>query len=113
VNALSHSVWVELFAAALMPLGLTLVIRGVRLCRAAWRHPLVDQIDALPWMRGFRITIWGLALLGVGAALSWHIPWLLAVALIIGGGETLESSMNIDAIARERRLQGVHDRGRT
>ncbi len=58
-------------------------------------------MQPLAWMRGFRTTIIGLALAGVGAAWLWQIGWLLAVSLIVGFGETLESSLDIDAFERE------------
>jgi hypothetical protein len=49
-------------------------------------------------MEGFRATIIGLALVGIGAAWIWHLPWLLAISLAVGGGETMETSLILFAL---------------
>jgi hypothetical protein len=92
--------WRAYPAAALMALGLLLTVRAVRTCHAAWRRPLSQSMRPLGWMQGFRLTMIGLALIGVGAAWWWQIGWLLALSLAIGGEETLESSIVISALSR-------------
>jgi len=92
--------WRAYPAATLMALGLWLVLRGVRRCYAAWPRAAGGLMQPAAWMRGFRVTILGLALAGSGAAWLWQIAWLLAASLIIGVGELLESSLDIDALER-------------
>ena len=43
-------------------------------------------------IEGFRLTVFGLVLIGVGAAMFWQAQWLLLLALGIGFVEILESS---------------------
>ena len=50
------------------------------------------------WVSGFCTAITGLALAGIGAAWGWHLPWLLAVSLLIGAEEILESSVILVAL---------------
>jgi len=90
-------------AALLAALGLALAWRGLRLCRAALPRPRSASMQPLTWMRGFRLTLFGLALAGVGAAWFWHLGWLLALSLAIGGEETLESSIAIAALRAQSR----------
>ena len=57
-------------------------------------------------MRGFRLTVIGLALAAIAAAWAWQLGWLLVLALAIGGEETLESSIHAYAIQRGMRPEG-------
>jgi hypothetical protein len=57
-----------------------------------------DAAQLVPLMEGFRATIIGLALVGIGAAWIWHLTWLLAISLAVGGGETLETSLILFAL---------------
>ena len=59
----------------------------------------------LTWIQGFRLSIIGLALAGLGAAWGWRLTWLLMLTLAIRGEETLESSIVIFALRRGRRLE--------
>ena len=102
MNTIADLSWRAYPAAVLVAVGLWLVLCGVRRCGAAWPHAFTGLIQPAAWMRGFRLTILGLALAGSGAAWLWHIPWLLAASLIIGCGELLESSLDIDAFDREQ-----------
>jgi hypothetical protein len=43
-------------------------------------------------MEGFRLMVFGLALIGVGAAVLWQAEWLLWLSLGIAFVEILESS---------------------
>jgi hypothetical protein len=43
-------------------------------------------------IEGFRLTVFGLVLIGVGTAVIWRAQWLLLLALGIGFVEILESS---------------------
>ncbi|HEY7294288.1 MAG TPA: hypothetical protein VH916_04560 [Dehalococcoidia bacterium] len=101
MHAIVHLAWRAYPATGMMAWGAWFVLRGLRRCHAAWPRPASGVMQPLLWMRGFRFIIVGLTLAGSGAAWLWQIGWLLAVSLIIGFGETLESSLDIDAFSRE------------
>lgn len=83
----------ELVAAGIAILyGLALVWRGLRGGPDGARGLLRRRIDMLQRMEGFRLTVFGLVLVGVGAAVIWQEQWLLLLALGIGFVEILESS---------------------
>ena len=102
--------WTRYPAAALLALGVALALRGLRWCRAAFPRPRSAAMQPLAWMLGFRLTVIGLALVGVGAAWLWRLEWLLALSLAIGGEETLESSIAIGALRAQRRAASVTGR---
>ena len=91
--------WTAYPATALVVLGLVLTRNGLRRCRAAFPRPTVS-IEPLLWMRGFRLTLVGLALAGIGAAWLWQIEWLFWLSLAIGFEETLETSIAIYGLRR-------------
>jgi hypothetical protein len=64
-----------------------------------------DPTQLAPLMEGFRATMIGLALVGVGTAWLWHLPLLLILSLAIGGGETLETSLILFALRHGSHLQ--------
>jgi hypothetical protein len=84
--------WVSPIAVAVISLGLMLVWRGLRGGRDGDRALLGRRIDMLHRIEGFRLTVFGLVLIGVGAAVIWQAQWLLLLALGIGFVEILESS---------------------
>lgn len=90
--------------------GGVLAATGLRRCLAAWWRPGGGVMQPLVWMGGFRRTVLGLALIGVGAAWFWQVGWLLAVALVVGFEETLESSLAIAALRDEPRLETAQHR---
>ena len=104
MDALIDLSWRLYPATALIVLGVVVAATGVRRCRLAFQRPLAGSMYPLGWMEGFRLTMIGLAVAGIGAAWLWHLPWLLALALAIGGEETLESSIAIAALRRAPRL---------
>lgn len=85
-------------AALLAALGGVLILRGVRRGWGWSRHR--DPARNLAFMRGFRLAIIGLALAGIAGAWAWHLGWLLVLALVIGVGELLESSLDVWAVSR-------------
>ena len=92
--------------SALIALGIGLALWGLLMVLNGLRGALRgDSEKLLPWIQGFRLTIIGLALAGLGAAWAWHLTWLLVLTLAIGGEETLESSIVIFALRRGRRLE--------
>jgi hypothetical protein len=84
--------WVSPIAVAVIALGLMLVWRGLRGGRDGDRAVLGQRIDMLHRIEGFRLTVFGLVLMGVGTAVIWQAQWLLLLALGIGFVEILESS---------------------
>ena len=92
--------------SALIALGIGLALWGLLMVLNGLRGALRgDSGKLLPWIQGFRLTIIGLALAGLGVAWAWHLTWLLVLTLAIGGEETLESSIVIFALRRGRRLE--------
>ena len=85
-------------AALLIPFGLAMFVLGIRRGAAGMRRHRRDPPRALALLRGFRISIVGLCLAGVGAGLFWDIGWLVGLSLIIGGEELLESTVVITAM---------------
>ncbi len=92
--------------SALIALGIGLALWGLLMVINGLRGALRgDSGMILSWIQGFRLSIIGLALAGVGAAWAWQLTWLLVLTLAIGGEETLESSIVIFALRRGRRLE--------
>src|SRR5688500_11128370 len=99
--------WVSVFAIAVIVLGLMLVWRGLRGGRDGSRALLGQRMDMLHRIEGFRLMVFGLVLIGVGAAVIWQAQWLLLLALGIGFVEILESSALIAVWKGSRRRDAV------
>jgi hypothetical protein len=97
--------WRWYLAVPLMAVGAAIAVwgakRGLQGLRGAWHG---DSAHLVPFMEGFRATIIGLALAGIGVSWVWHLLWLLVLALAIGGGETLETSLILFALRYGSRL---------
>ena len=92
--------------SALIVLGIGLALWGLLMGLNGLRGALRGESGKLlTWIQGFRLSIIGLALTGLGVAWAWHLTWLLVLTLAIGGEETLESSIVIFALRRGRRLE--------
>ena len=90
-------------ASAVMALGAGLVLWGTKAGVDGFRRALRgDSANLATWIWGFRLSIIGLALVGIGGAWAWHLLWLFVLSLAIGGEETLESSMVIWALRRQQ-----------
>ena len=81
---------------ALMALGIALAVHGLR----GMPNPLRGAFDLMAWLRGFRLTVVGLALALGGLAWLSQQPWLLAVALGVGLQELREVSSYIHTLTR-------------
>ena len=79
-------------AIVLALLGVALIWRGLRGGRDGTRGLLRRQTAMLGRMEGFRLTVFGLSLFGIGLAVIWKAQWLLLLSLGIGFVEILESS---------------------
>ena len=98
--------WTSPLAFAVIALGVVLVWRGLRGGRDGQRALLGQRIDMLNRIEGFRLMVFGLVLIGIGAAVIWRAQWLLLLALGIGFVEILESSALI-AVWRRGRREGT------
>ena len=109
MTAFSHfdPLWASPIAVAVIAFGLMLVWRGLRGGRDGGRALLGQRIDMLNRIEGFRLTVFGLVLIGVGAAVIWQAQWLLLLALGIGFVEILESSALIAVWKWGRRRDAV------
>ncbi len=106
MDSLIELTWRVYPISALIALGIGLALWGLFMELTGLRGALGgDPGKLLPWIQGFRLSIIGLALAGLGAAWAWHLAWLLVLSLAIGGEETLESSIVIFALRRGRRLE--------
>jgi hypothetical protein len=84
--------WADAAAAFAVVCGLVFVWRGLFGGRDGREALLRRRIGMLPRMEGFRLTVFGLALIGIGAATIVGARWLLLLSLGIGFVEILESS---------------------
>ncbi len=100
--------WTSPIAFAVIALGLMLVWRGLRGGRDGERALLGQRIDMLNRIEGFRLMVFGLVLVGIGAAVIWRAQWLLLLALGIGFVEILESSALIGVWRCGRRRGETH-----
>jgi hypothetical protein len=98
--------WRLYLVAPLMALGTAVAVwgakRGLQGLLGAVRG---DAAQLIPFMEGFRATIIGLALVGLGAAWVWYLPWLLVLSIAIGAGETFETSLILFALRHGAHLQ--------
>jgi hypothetical protein len=107
--SLLDPLWASVIAVAVIALGLMLVRRGLRGGRDGERALLGQRIDMLDRIEGFRLMIFGLVLVGIGAAVIGRAQWLLLLSLGIGFVEILESSALI-AVWRWGRRRGATQR---
>jgi hypothetical protein len=91
--------WREYPAAALAVAGLVLLGKGLWFGFAGSRG-LLHERDALGWMRGFRLAVVGLCLVGIAVAWVWQVLWLFVAAAAIMGEELLETSVIIETLKR-------------
>ena len=105
MDVLTEFTWRIYPAFVLLILGGVLTLRGAMLELAGLKGALKgDASKNLTWIRGFRMSILGLALAGVGASWLWNLKWLLILSLAIGGEEILESSLVIYGLKRGQKL---------
>jgi hypothetical protein len=93
--------------AALALFGAGLALHSLRRLVQGLGSPSPDSATLLTGLRGFRLAVIGLALVGVAGAWWWGEVWLLVLSLGIAGEETLETSMMIWALNQERRRVGM------
>jgi hypothetical protein len=94
--------WPAYPLAALALLGTGLVaLAAIRQIRA--HSPWSQTSRLLTWLRGFRLAIVGLALVGIALALLMGQTWLLVLSLGIAGEEIFETTWMISTLERDRR----------
>jgi hypothetical protein len=104
MDDLIHLSWRAYPASILIGIGLAFVGVGIRRMVGGIRGTRRAPLKAIVWMAGFRTSVLGLALAGIAAAWLWHVPLLLALALVIGAEETFESSAYIWTLERKGRF---------
>lgn len=95
--------WRNVPILVLALLGVGWAGQGVRLFFRGVGSPSPDARTLLSALRGFRLAVIGLALVGVAGAWWWGEVWLLVLSLGIAGEETLETSLMIWALKQEHR----------
>jgi hypothetical protein len=99
METLVHLSWRLYLALPLMALGAACAVWGAkRGLPGLLRAVRGNATQLVPLMEGFRATIIGLALVGISVAWIWHLPWLFAISLAVGGGETMETSLILFAL---------------
>jgi hypothetical protein len=99
VTVISDTPWRVYPAAALVLCGLALLAKGLWFGFTGSRG-LLRERDALGWMRGFRLAVVGLCLLGIGVAWAEQVFWLFVASAGILGEELLETSVIIEVLKR-------------
>jgi len=90
---------------ALVGAGTPLLVAGLAIELDGIKRPLRDPAKVITWVRGFRLSMIGLALAGTGAGWLLGQTWLIVLSLAIGGEETLESSIMHFALTCGRDLR--------
>jgi len=88
-----------------MVVGIPLAVRGLRVEWSVLFRPLRHSGKVLMFFRGFRMSIIGLALIGIGAGWMWDQTWLILLSAVIGIEETIESSIDVFALTRGKDLR--------
>ena len=97
--------WQTVIQIALMAAGSLIATRGLVQEWDGFRRPIRDPAKVLTFLMGFRMSVIGLALVGISAGWTWDVTWLLVLSLVIGGAETLESTVHIFAVTRGKDLR--------
>ncbi len=103
IDAVVELSWRAYPAALIALVGAAMAVRGVRMTWGWAAHN--DSEHNLRFIRGFRVTVIGLAIASIAVAWVWQLLWVLILALAIGGEETLESSVHAYAVRRGLRLE--------
>jgi hypothetical protein len=99
ITTISEAPWRVSPAVALVLGGLALLAKGLWFGFAGSQGVLRDR-EALGWMRGFRLAVVGLCLVGIGVAWAGQVVWLFVASAGILGEELLETSVIIAVLKR-------------
>ncbi|MGH2534629.1 MAG: hypothetical protein ACRDJW_20400 [Thermomicrobiales bacterium] len=89
--------WLQMAGVVVALVGLALFWRGLIGGPHGERGLLRPHAGALGRAEGWRLTVLGLAIAGLGAAGVWEARWLLFLSVGIGFVEVLEATMVIAA----------------
>lgn len=103
MDALLTLSWRAYPAGGLVAIGLAVAVWGAYHGVSTAQREARDPRRALALLQGFRTSVIGLALAGIGAAWCWEIGWLFGLSIIIGGEELLESTVVIAALCQGAR----------
>jgi hypothetical protein len=96
--------WREFPAALLIVAGVSFFSWGTWREIDGFGRPVTDPNKVLTIVTGFRLSIVGLVLAGLGAAWWWQITWLALLSIAIGVVEILESSTMIYGLRMYKRI---------
>ena len=101
--------WRAYPGGAMLALGIAAIVYGVATGLRGWAAPAQDRGKPAVFVAGLRAAILGTALAGLAGAWIWQQVWLLALALIFGGEELVETSAVLFVLRRGQRLQARRD----
>jgi hypothetical protein len=101
MDTLIESSWRFYPAMALGAMGAGLVMLGVRWQVDGFLKSAQNALSLRRALRGFRLMVIGLGLLGVAAAWQWTITWLFVLSVAFAGEETFEASLMLSALGSE------------
>jgi hypothetical protein len=102
MDTLIESGWRFYPAMALGALGAGLVMLGVRWQVDGFLKSAQNAMSLRRALRGFRLMVIGLGLLGVDAAWQWTITWLFVLSVAFAGEETFESSLMLGGLGLDQ-----------
>jgi hypothetical protein len=105
VEAIFDLSWRLYPSVAMMLAGAAVAARGMRVEFHGHRMAVREPGKVLTIYRGFRLMMIGLAIASLGAAWNWQVAWLAILAIVIGGEETLESSLCVYGLTRGPELR--------
>ena len=97
MDAVFGASWLHYLGILVMVFGIALFWRGLFGGRHGERGLVRRGVDMLERLEGWRLTLFGLTLTGLGAAWYWNALWLLILSLGIGYVELQESTNVIKA----------------
>jgi hypothetical protein len=107
-----EAMWPGLPGAVCLAAGSLLLVRGVlRRARERRSPPRSGNANALGLVRSLRLVLVGGGLAGTGVGLLADVDWLVALSLIIGGQELLETSIIAAALRDEERRRAMEAAG--
>ncbi len=102
MDALVDLSWRLYPAAVVMAMGTVLLVWGIRLEVQGLRRPTGDPEHILSLVRGLRLSILGLSVVGLGVAWIWQVLWLLVLSLVFVGEEMVEISFVLFVLRRRQ-----------
>jgi hypothetical protein len=92
MDAIFSTGWLHYLGLIVMVYGIVLFRRGLWGGRNGERGLVRRGVEMLERLEGWRLTLVGLTLTGLGAAWFWDLRWLLVLTLGIGFAELHETT---------------------